>query len=244
VQHWHVAPEHLEHADPGELRRNRYLDRREAWRYDGESVVVAIDPTLGTVRPVSRRKIAAFLSSALLDAYAVTLGHDRDLEFLAEFLRRQGYPCPALGHVDATAVAAGAMFGYAQGWAKCHDALPEVDGVGARIDLAPLELPFGSRRIAAAMGLHVPEHAEDALARAQLAGALWAAATATPGPAPERPAPTPPAAEEHPNPCRMPDPADVLVAASRPAEEDDPRTGRPPYRPAAGDTLVMPTADT
>lgn len=217
--HWHIRPEHLEAADDAELRRNRYLERREVWEHNGEPVV-AIDPVLGTTSPTSRRAVASRLAGAFLDSFVVTLGHDRELEFVREFLRRNGHPCPVLAHVDVTSFAAGALHGYAQGWAARHDIATSDDSRCARIPLDAVdEMPYSSGRVAQSMGLHLPDHPECALARARLAGALWSAASARPGPPP--PPPAPPA-----------ETADELVAAGTPAEADD--------RPAEPDMPAQP----
>ncbi|MBT2226294.1 hypothetical protein [Nonomuraea sp. NEAU-A123] len=238
TRYWHIRPENLEHASADELRRNRYLERRESWEHNGEPVV-KIDPTLGTTTPTSRRGVASRLAGALLESYAVTLGNDREIEFLREFLRRNGHPCPLMGQIDVTSFAAGAMAGYAQGWAACYDSHPTEGGIGARIDLGPLELPFGPMGIARAMGLHVPDQPESALARAQLAGALWAAASATPTPPLVRSEPVDAGPSTGPT---LPVDAelDVLVASRRPHEQAEARAGREPYQAATADTLAMP----
>lgn len=239
---WHVRPEYLEHADDAELRRNRYLERAEAWQHNGEPVV-QIDPTLGTTVPSSRRGVANALAGAMLESYVVTLGAERELEFAREFMRRNGHPCPHLGHLDVTAIAAGAMYCYAQGWAARADTLADSD-LGTRIDASTAaELPLSPFRLAAAMGLHVPDVRESAYDRAMLAGALWAASTATPPPPPPRPAEQPAEQPVDEGPSTGPTPVvddalGVLVAGATPLEGD---LRREPYTSAA-DTVVMPAS--
>lgn len=227
IAHWHIRPEHLEDAEPAELRRNRYLERREAWEHNGEPVV-AIDPVLGTTTPTSRRGIASKVAGALVDSLAVVLGHDRELEFVREFLRRNGHPTPHRGVIDVTLFAAGALIGYAQGWAARHDVAVDSDAMGARIPLDAVdELPFSCRRLAQSMGLHLPDQPECALARARLAAALWSAASARPGPPP---------------PPRTHEPAEGLGERAAEDAARDEAAGGPadesgPVRP---DTLTMP----
>ncbi|KAA9379726.1 hypothetical protein F5972_08735 [Microbispora cellulosiformans] len=235
--HWAIRPEHLEAADDAELRRTRYLERREAWEHNNEPVV-SIDPNLGNTIPTTRRAVADKLASIMVDAHLVTIGRDREPEFLREFLRKQGFPCPHLGHLDVTAHAAGAMFGWAQGWHAC--AQTSGAAVANRVDFGP-ELPYDPFWIARALGLVLPAEPENALARAQLAAALWATTTARPAPLPVPP--------PEPDPAVPADAAELLGALVAPAPRGDGQAGpspdrRPPYvdsdRTAAADTIAMP----
>ncbi|MEZ0076382.1 hypothetical protein [Planotetraspora sp. GP83] len=239
-RYWVIRPEHLEAADDAELRRTRYLERREAWEHNGDPVI-SLDPSLGTTVPTSRRSVAEKLAAAMVDAHLVTLGRDREPEFLREFMRKQGSPCPHLGHLDATVHAAGAMYGWAQGWHTCAQTASAA--VANQVDFGP-ELPYDPFWIARALGLALPAEQENAYARAQLAAAIWSTTTARPAPLP-----VPPPEPAPPGPA---DAAELLGDLVATGSRDDDHPGlspdrRPPCgddeRPAAADqTVAMPVA--
>lgn len=230
VQHWAIRPERLAAADPVELERSQFFDRVAAWEHNGHPVV-AIDPNLGTTTPTSHHGVARTLARMTLGAQLVTLGIDREAEFVAEFMRSQREPAGWVGHYDVAAAAAGGLAGYAQGWAA-RDRVDPAGRAASSVDLGAAALPLDPFRLAAAIGATPAGAAVSALTRAFLARDMYDIVTAPlagdGGRHEADPAPVDPAAP----------------TAAMPAQ--GPRTGLPPgVEPLAApvDVLGLSTGD-
>lgn len=176
---WRLRPQRMPDADPAELARNGYYQRKH-YGHDA----VHIDVELQTATAVDPYGLAAELSARLFEVPLMTLDL-REVAFLGRFLEAHR-ALPAWSRtVDVAAGAAFYMQGLRAGWvaAATHAdrALPDPElDFGAAYD--PNPDPY---RIARA--LHVSGDvgdSSDALTRATLALHLWTAAGTAPLPAP------------------------------------------------------------
>lgn len=175
--HWQLPVIGLPRADAQRLQRTRFYDR-----YVRPEHPVDIDPELGTTRPSSFEEVAEALARHLVSAHPVSLAPEAELPHLSTFLRRFGQPPFWLEAVPVTALAAGVLMGYSQGWNDHTDAVAaaatgaqEVPGALRKPTTSwPGPPPWTPMALAARM---LPGAADDVTAPGRLAltVALWEA---------------------------------------------------------------------
>ncbi|MEU4228263.1 hypothetical protein AB0F17_28550 [Nonomuraea sp. NPDC026600] len=173
---WRLRPQRLPDADPAELARSGYHQRKH-YGHD----VVYIDADLQTATPVDPYGLAAELSARLFEIPLMTLDL-REVSFLGRFLEAHR-ALPAWSRtVDVTAGAAFYMQGLRAGWlaaARHADRMlpePELDFAAA---YDPRPDPYRIARALHVTGEDIGDDS-DALTRATLAMHLWTSANAAP----------------------------------------------------------------